>query len=83
MRGLLKQLLLLAAIPSTLLAQRADIAIVNGRVMDPASGLDAVRTVVVRDGHVVSITDGAVEAALQDQGRRHHRDQHARRPSGH
>jgi N-acyl-D-aspartate/D-glutamate deacylase len=62
MRGLLKQLLLLAAIPSTLLAQRADIAIVNGRVMDPASGLDAVRTVVVRDGHVVSITDGAVEA---------------------
>jgi N-acyl-D-aspartate/D-glutamate deacylase len=62
MRGLLRQLLLLATVPSTLFAQRADIAIVNGRVMDPASGLDAVRTVAIRDGHVVSITEGAVEA---------------------
>jgi N-acyl-D-aspartate/D-glutamate deacylase len=45
-----------------LLAQRADIAIVNGRVMDPASGLDAVRTVAIRAGHVITITEGAVEA---------------------
>lgn len=62
MRMLVRQLLLLVAVPSALLAQRADIAIVNGRVMDPASGLDAVRTVVIEGDRIVSITDGAVEA---------------------
>lgn len=32
-----------------------EFAIVNGRVIDPASGLDAVRTVVVRDGRIASV----------------------------
>jgi N-acyl-D-aspartate/D-glutamate deacylase len=59
---LVRQLLLLAAVPSTLLAQRADVAIVNGRVMDPASGLDAVRTLVIEGDRIVSITDGMVQA---------------------
>jgi N-acyl-D-aspartate/D-glutamate deacylase len=59
---LVRQLLLLATMPSALLAQRADIAIVNGRVMDPASGLDAVRTVVIEGDRIVSITDGMVQA---------------------
>ncbi|UCF39616.1 MAG: amidohydrolase family protein [Gemmatimonadota bacterium] len=62
MRAFVTQVLLWAAIPSALLAQRADIAIVNGRVMDPASGLDAVRTVVVEGDRIVAITDGPVEA---------------------
>jgi N-acyl-D-aspartate/D-glutamate deacylase len=62
MGTLFRQLLLLAAVPSALLAQRADIAIVNGRVMDPASGLDAVRTVVIEGDRIVSITDGMVQA---------------------
>jgi N-acyl-D-aspartate/D-glutamate deacylase len=33
-----------------------DVAILNGRVMDPESGLDAVRSVGIRDGKIVAIT---------------------------
>ena len=33
-----------------------DLLITGGRVMDPASGLDAVRNVAVRDGVVVAVT---------------------------
>ena len=62
MRTFGRQLLLLAAVPSALLAQRADIAIVNGRVMDPASGLDAVRTVVIQGDRIAEITADRVEA---------------------
>ncbi len=35
-----------------------DLVITNGRVVDPESGLDAVRTVAIRDGRVVLILDG-------------------------
>jgi predicted amidohydrolase len=57
-------LLLGTAIPALLGAQeRADIAIVGGRVMDPASGLDAVRTVAIRADRIVAVTDAEVEAA--------------------
>jgi N-acyl-D-aspartate/D-glutamate deacylase len=56
-------LLLGTAIPALLGAQeRADIAIVGGRVMDPASGLDAVRTVAIRADRIVAVTDADVEA---------------------
>ncbi len=55
--------LILAVLPSLLWAQeRGDIAIVNGRVMDPASGLDAVRTVLVRGDRIVAITSAPVVA---------------------
>ena len=39
-----------------------EIALVNGRVMDPASGLDAVRNVAVAGGRVVAITAEPVRA---------------------
>ena len=40
----------------------ADIVITGGRVMDPASGLDAVRSVAVRDGVIVAVTEDIPEA---------------------
>ncbi len=39
-----------------------DLVITGGRVMDPESGLDAVRNVGVRDGVIVAVTDRALEA---------------------
>jgi N-acyl-D-aspartate/D-glutamate deacylase len=41
----------------------ADIAIVNGRVMDPASGTDAVMNVLIRGDRVVAVTASPVTAA--------------------
>jgi dihydroorotase len=38
-----------------------DVAIVNGRVMDPESGLDAVRNVGLRDGKVAAISTAAIQ----------------------
>lgn len=53
----------IALLPSLLWAQeRGDLAIVGGRVMDPASGLDAVRTVLVRGDRIVAITSQPVVA---------------------
>jgi dihydroorotase len=41
---------------STLFAQQYDLVLANGHVMDPASGLDAVRNVGVRDGKIAAIS---------------------------
>jgi N-acyl-D-aspartate/D-glutamate deacylase len=38
-----------------------DLVIANGRVMDPESGLDAVRNVGIRDGKIAAISSGALE----------------------
>ena len=38
-----------------------DVAIVNGRVMDPESGLDAVRNVGLRNGKVAAISTAAIQ----------------------
>ena len=43
-------------------AQPYDLALVNGRVMDAESGLDAVRTVAVSSGRIAAIDDGPVDA---------------------
>ena len=40
-----------------------DLLIVGGRVMDPESGLDAVRNVAIRDGAIVDVTEAAPSAA--------------------
>ena len=40
-----------------------DIAILNGRVMDPESGLDAVRNVGIRAGKIAAISANAISAA--------------------
>jgi len=37
-----------------------DTVIVNGRVMDPESGLDALRSVGIRDGKIAAISEGAL-----------------------
>ncbi|MDH3455710.1 MAG: amidohydrolase family protein [Gemmatimonadota bacterium] len=42
--------------------QQGDVAIVNGRVMDPASGLAAVRNVLIRGDRIEAITEEAVQA---------------------
>ena len=41
-------------------AQDYDLAILNGRVMNPESGLDAVRSVGIKDGKIAAITDKAI-----------------------
>jgi hypothetical protein len=45
-----------AAIPGDL-----DLVILNGRVMDPETKLDAVRNVGVKDGKIVAVTEEAIE----------------------
>ena len=45
-----------AAIPEDL-----DLVILNGRVMDPETKLDAVRNVGVKDGRIVAITEQAIQ----------------------
>jgi len=42
--------------------QQFDVAIVNGRVMDPESGLDAIRSVGIRDGRIATISSEALSA---------------------
>jgi N-acyl-D-aspartate/D-glutamate deacylase len=41
-------------------AQEFDVVIRNGRVIDPESGLDAVRTLGIRNGRIASITEGVL-----------------------
>ena len=55
-------LLTVVAGTATLHAQAAayDIVILNGRVIDPESGLDAVRSVGIRSGRIAAITVGAL-----------------------
>jgi len=40
----------------------ADLAIVDGRVMDPATGLDEIRNILIRDDRIVAITEEPVTA---------------------
>jgi N-acyl-D-aspartate/D-glutamate deacylase len=48
---------------------RFDLVIANGRVMDPESGLDAVRNVGVRDGRIAAISsDGLAGREVIDAG---------------
>jgi predicted amidohydrolase YtcJ len=48
-----------------------DLVIVNGRVMDPESGLDAVRNVGVRDGKIAAITRDAIKGKETINARNH------------
>jgi len=62
-------LILSGTISSSLDAQRAaplDVVIVGGRVIDPETNLDAVRTVGVRDGRIVSVTSGSSVPRARD-----------------
>ena len=46
----------------------AKLAIRNGRVIDPASGLDGIRDVLLEDGRVAAIAAGP-DGALNTRGR--------------
>jgi urease alpha subunit len=54
---------LLAVIPSSQVgtAETYDLVILNGRVMDPESGLDAIRNVGVKDGKISNITETEID----------------------
>ena len=58
MRKLLLSLLLLSAVH--LVAQQYDVVIESGRVMDPETGLDAVRNLGIRDGKIARISSEAL-----------------------
>src|SRR5690348_8950088 len=48
--------LLMAALMTPLMAQDFDLVIANGRVMDPASNLDAVRHIGIRAGKIAAVS---------------------------
>jgi N-acyl-D-aspartate/D-glutamate deacylase len=48
-----------AAVPLT--AQNFDLVIIHGRVIDPESGLNAVRSIGIRGGKVAAIAEGALD----------------------
>jgi Amidohydrolase family len=72
--ALLALLALVGGLPSSFAARGSaqsvapllDVAIVGGRVIDPETNLDAVRTVGIRGGRVVSITSGAAVPRARD-----------------
>ena len=56
MRNLISSLLLLACSVAFASAQQYDVVLAGGRVMDPETGLDAVRNVGIQDGKIARIT---------------------------
>jgi dihydroorotase len=65
-------LLALLTLPSPTSAQSPstyDLVILNGRVMDPESGLDAVRNVGIRGGVIRVITDGPLDGRTRIDAR--------------
>ena len=50
--------LLAAAIPAV--AQTYDVVILNGRVMDPETGYDAVANVGIKDGRIATVTQDKI-----------------------
>jgi len=53
-------LILAAAAATQLRAQSFDLVIVNGRVVDPESGLDAIRNIGISAGRIVTVTSGEI-----------------------
>jgi len=60
MRKLLFFLFLLALTTTIVSAQQFDLVLEGGRVMDPETGMDAVRNVGIRDGKIVRISSEAL-----------------------
>jgi len=56
MRKLIFSLFLLALSTPLASAQQFDLVLEGGRVMDPESGVDAVRNVGIRDGKIARIS---------------------------
>src|ERR1035438_8025683 len=60
MRKLIFSLFFLALSTTIVSAQEYDLVLEGGRVMDPETGLDAVRNVGIRDGKIVRISSEAL-----------------------
>ena len=60
MRGFVFSLFLLGLSTGVLCAQQFDLVIEGGRVMDPETGLDAVRNVGLRDGKIIAISSATL-----------------------
>jgi N-acyl-D-aspartate/D-glutamate deacylase len=60
MRRLILSLCLMAFSTTIVAAQRYDLVLEGGRVMDPETGLDAVRNVGIRDGKIARISSEAL-----------------------
>lgn len=50
--------------PSAQPVDMFDAVVANGRVMDPASGLDAVRHIGIRDGRIAAISEAALNGSV-------------------
>lgn len=61
MSGIAIGLLLAACAPGGIEQAPLDLVILGGRVMDPESGLDAVRNVGIRDGKIVALTESSLQ----------------------
>jgi N-acyl-D-glutamate deacylase len=62
LRPLLLAVLALGSLASLAAEARGyDLVILNGRVMDPESGLDAVRNVGIKDGRIAAVTEKSIE----------------------
>src|SRR6266704_1457318 len=60
MRKLIFSLLFLALTTTIVSAQQFDLVLEGGRVLDPETGMDAVRNVGIRDGKIVRISSEAL-----------------------
>lgn len=60
MRKLIFSLLLLTLSATIVSAQQYDLVLEGGRVMDPETGMDAIRNVGIRDGKIVRISSEAL-----------------------
>ena len=56
---------LLYLLPSLLAAQTYDIVLQHGRVMDPESGLDAVRSVGITGNKIAAISAGSLRGKVE------------------
>jgi N-acyl-D-aspartate/D-glutamate deacylase len=60
MRNLIFSLLFLGSSTAIVSAQQYDLVLEGGRVMDPETGMDAIRNVGIRDGKIVRISSDAL-----------------------
>ncbi len=61
-------LVLAAALVPAVAETSFDVVLAGGRVIDPETGLDAVRDVGVRDGKIVAISEASLAASLRPGG---------------
>ena len=70
MRKLIFSFCLLVFSTTIVAAQQYDLVIEGGRVIDPETGLDAVRNVGIRDGKIVRVSSEALSGTAGGSCRR-------------